>query len=95
MKHASPVAADLIGRVIRLDAGAPKREGNRTVSGALLRCYPCERANRGKESAHGMIAVVVPGTKEHPVRTKCADCGRHMGWFAPSDFPKLQERRIA
>jgi len=95
MKHAAPLAADLIGRIIRLEAGPPSRADGKIVSGALLRCHPCAVASKGKEAGQGMFAVVVSGTSDHPARTKCADCGRHMGWFALSDFPKLQERVIA
>ena len=87
-----PSETDLIGKIIRLSP-TPAKSGDKPISGALLRCFPCMK--QAPHGTLGTIAIMVAGTSEHPIRTKCADCGRHMGWFGRHSFPGLAERVIA
>lgn len=83
--------ADLFNRVIRLNR---KHPSDRKMSSAFLRCFPCKLSGGKDELDTGMTALIIKGTATNPCRTKCYDCGRHMGWFGHNQLSLLHERLI-
>jgi hypothetical protein len=83
---------DLIGKKIKLTYMPPNRT-KMWVSGAFRTCWKCNGQHSGIPT-EGREAVIRAGTKEHPYRTECADCGRHLGWLRRAAKCKLEEARI-
>lgn len=56
---------------------------DRRLPGHVLRlCWRCE--------SH--VGELVAGTRDYPLRVKCAGCGQHIVWLAPANIKRLGTR---